>query len=206
MSTEYRPVSDVIRARRSIRRFLPDPVPPVIVRDLVELACLAPAPHGSKPWRFVYVGQDDSKARLAEAMTNAWFTDLVKGNRPVLEIDRAIKRSREQISGAPVLLVACLVTDKAKAWEDEADADAERQMFMQSLGAALQNMLLAAEERGLGGYLKGAPLFCAPVVREALSLDNAWAPAFLVLLGYPDPAVIPAEREPLDLERYLLER
>ncbi len=206
MSTEYRPVSDVIRQRRSIRRFLPDPVPPLIVHDLVELACAAPAPHGSKPWRFVYVAFEDAKRRLADAMANAWLTDLVQGDRPVLEVDRVIKRSRDQISTAPVLLVACLQDEKAKEWPDEERRRAERDMFVQSLGAALQNLLLAAEERGLSGYLKGAPLFCAPAVRDALDLEPDWEPTFLVLLGSPDPAVIPPERERFDLERYLVER
>jgi F420 biosynthesis protein FbiB-like protein len=206
MSTEYRPVSDVIRARRSVRRFLADPVPPVIVHDLVELACSAPAPHGSKPWRFVYVAFDETKQRLADAMTNAWLADLAKSDRPVLEVDRLLKRSREQISTAPVLLVACIVIDEAKEWPEADDRAAERDMFVQSLGAALQNILLAATERGLGGYLKGAPLFCGPAVRESLDLEPDWEPAFLVLLGYPDPAVIPFEREHFDLDTYLLER
>ncbi|MEO6197551.1 MAG: nitroreductase family protein [Dehalococcoidia bacterium] len=206
MSTEYRPVSDLIRQRRSIRRFLPDPVPPLLVYDLVELACTAPAPHGSKPWRFVYVAFSDAKARLADAMASAWLMELVKGEMPVLEVDRVIKRSRRQISDAPVLLLACLTDQDANEWPDEQRSRGERDMFVQSLGAALQNILLAASERGLSGYLKGAPMFCAPAVREALDLNPTWEPMFLVLLGYPDPAVIPVERERFDLDRFLIER
>jgi F420 biosynthesis protein FbiB-like protein len=206
MSTEYRPVSDVVRQRRSVRRFLPDPVPPVIVNDLVELACHAPAPHGSRPWRFVYVAFSEAKNRLADAMTQAWLGELVKGETPVLEVDRRLKRSRDQISGAPVLLLACLVNDKAADWPDETRRQGERDMFVQSLGAALQNILLAANERGLGGYLKGAPLFCGSAVREALDLDPAWQPMFLVLLGYPDPAAIPSVRDRIDLDRFMIER
>jgi nitroreductase len=79
-------------------------------------------------------------------------------------------------------------------------------MFVQSLGAALQNILLAAFERGIVGYLKGAPLFCADAVREALDLPGDWHPGFLVLLGYPAPGARPSERPQLKLEEFLVER
>ncbi|MFQ5815094.1 MAG: CoB--CoM heterodisulfide reductase iron-sulfur subunit B family protein, partial [Candidatus Hydrothermarchaeaceae archaeon] len=48
---------------------------------------------------------------------------------------------------------------------------AEHDMFMQSLGAALQNLLLAANAYGLAGYLKGAPLICQTAVAEALGIQ-----------------------------------
>ncbi len=79
-------------------------------------------------------------------------------------------------------------------------------MYVQSLGAALQNLLLAAHAYGLGGYLKGAPLFCATAVTEALDLPPGWQPAFLVLLGYPAEKAIPASRPPLRADDLLIER
>ena len=79
-------------------------------------------------------------------------------------------------------------------------------MFVQSLGAALQNLLLAAHARGLAGYLKGAPLFCAPAVAQALDLPVDWQPAFLVLLGYPADDVGPSPRSPVPLDSILTER
>jgi nitroreductase len=79
-------------------------------------------------------------------------------------------------------------------------------MFVQSLGAALQNILLAAGEYGLAGYLKGAPLYCPEAVREALDLPSDWEPAFLVLLGYPDLAASPLPRDEPALSDLTLER
>jgi F420 biosynthesis protein FbiB-like protein len=199
-------VSDVIRQRRSVRRLAADPVPPLIVRDLVALACTAPAPHHSRPWRFVNVTSAEAREWLADAMGEAWFGDMEQEGSIVGEVDRLIKRSRQEILGAPVLLVSCLDLGDAKPWPDERRRQAERDMFVQSLGAALQNMLLGAVERGLAGYLKGAPLFCAPAVREALDLPKGWEPAFLVLLGYPESGIEPAARAPAPLEEHLEER
>lgn len=199
-------VTNAIASRRSVRRFEPSVVSSETVTELVALACAAPAPHHSKPWRFVDVVTTPARQALADAMADAWRADLDSEGAGVHEIDRRVRRSREQIEEAPVLLVACLVLDEAREWPDERRRAAERDMFIQSLGAALQNMLLGAVERGLAGYLKGAPLFCRDAVRDALELPEGWEPAFLVLLGYPEPGFAPPARRPVDPADFLLQR
>ena len=206
MESEYYPVADVISQRRSVRRFGPEPVARGLVRELVALACRAPAPHKSRPWRFAYVATDGAKGRLAEAMAGAWLADLEAVGTPVHDVQRLLARSKEQIIGAPALLVACLELGEAKDQGDEQGRSAERDMFVQSLGAALQNILLAAVERGLVGYLKGAPLFCAPAVREALELPDGWEPTFLVLLGHPEEGFEPTPRAEVEVGDVMVER
>ncbi|MDP9180770.1 MAG: nitroreductase family protein [Chloroflexota bacterium] len=206
MADEYRPVADVIASRRSIRKFADEPVDPDIVRGLVALACKAPAPHHSKPWRFVYVASAEARDRLADAMGESWLADLTAEERGVLEVQNLLARSRNQVMDAPALLVSCLVLDESKPWPDERRKAAERDMFLQSLGAALQNLLLAAVERGLAGYLRGAPLFCGPAIREVLGLPPDWQPAFLVLLGYPEPDFEPPPRADVNVGEYFVER
>jgi coenzyme F420-0:L-glutamate ligase/coenzyme F420-1:gamma-L-glutamate ligase len=200
------PVSRGIASRRSVRRFADRAVDTRLVDDLVRLACAAPAPHHSRPWRFVHIASPETRERLADAMSDAWRADLEVAERPVKEIARMLERSREQISQAPVLLLACLLTDGARKWPDKTRKQAERDMFVQSLGAALQNILLAAAERGLAGYLKGAPLFCPEAVSEALRLPAGWEPTFLVLLGHPDRGFEPAPRPAIDPAEFMVER
>lgn len=199
-------MSETIATRRSIRLFAPDPVERGLAEDLITLACMAPAPHHSRPWRFVHVAGTDARERLAEAMTDAWRADLVAGGEPVQNVDRLLQRSYSQVTGAPLLILSCLQLDERISWPDEARIAAERDMFMQSLGAALQNILLAATELGLVGYLKGAPLFCADAVRDALELPATWEPAFLVLLGFPADDAQVAPRDEFRIKDFLLER
>jgi coenzyme F420-0:L-glutamate ligase/coenzyme F420-1:gamma-L-glutamate ligase len=175
---------DAIATRRSLRRFAPRDVSPTAVRELIAAACAAPAPHHSRPWRFVEVRRD-ARLRLSEAMAEAWRADAKADGRAPASIEASLARSRRQLSDAPLLLLACLEMEGARDWPDDRRRAAERDMYMQSLGAALQNLLLAAHALGLGGYLKGAPLFCQAAVVEALGLPDGWQPAFLVLLGYP---------------------
>jgi coenzyme F420-0:L-glutamate ligase/coenzyme F420-1:gamma-L-glutamate ligase len=203
---EYHPVADVIEQRRSVRQFAADPVDPDLIRELVALACLAPAPHHSRPWRWAHVASRPARESLADAMGESWLADLAAEKRSVREVDRLIARSRSQITDAPVLLVACLEIDEARAWPDDRRRAAERDMFVQSLGAALQNLLLAAVERDLVGYIKGAPLFCGPAIAKALDLPEGWQPAFLVLLGYPSPGFEPSPRGQRDIGEVMIER
>jgi len=199
-------VSAAISTRRSVRKFARLAVDGDTVQELVALACAAPAPHHSRPWRFAYIASPSARARLADAMADAWRADLEREKASVHTIDRLLRRSRTQITDAPALLLACLSLGEARRWPDKARRLAERDMFVQSLGAALQNLLLAAKEFGLAGYIKGAPLFCPQAVREALELPPDWEPAFLVLLGYPAEGPSPRAREKLNLEDHFMVR
>ncbi|HEV8575069.1 MAG TPA: nitroreductase family protein [Dehalococcoidia bacterium] len=199
-------VSSAISSRRSVRKFARLTVDGDTIERLVALACSAPAPHHSKPWRFVQITSDATRERLSDAMAGAWRADLEQENESVHTIDRLLGRSRRQLAKAPVLLVACLDLVDARPWPDAARQRAERDMFVQSLGAALQNLLLAAGESGLAGYMKGAPLFCPDAVRDALDLPPDWEPGFLVLVGYPERQAQTPQRQPVDLEEFLLER
>lgn len=139
-------------------------------------------------------------------MADAWRADLEAGGESIHTIDRLLTRSRSQVTEAPVLLLACLTLEESRDWADEPRRLAERDMFIQSLGAALQNLLLGAADYGLTGYLKGAPLFCPDAVREALDLPSEWHPTFLILLGYPDRQGGQAPRPPFSIDDHLIVR
>ncbi len=57
-------------------------------------------------------------------------------------------------------------------------------MAVQSLGAAVQNMLLTAYHDGLDMGWMCAPLFCQAIVQQTLSLPASWLPQALLPLGY----------------------
>jgi nitroreductase len=58
-------VDEAIRTRRTLKAFTPDPVDEAVVRELLELAVLAPNHHETEPWRFWVVGRE-TIARLSE--------------------------------------------------------------------------------------------------------------------------------------------
>src|SRR2546422_11059082 len=109
------PVSAAISARRSVRKFARLAVDGDTVDRLVALACTAPAPHHSRPWRFVQVGAE-TRERLADAMGEAWRADFEREGESVHTIDRVLRRSHAQLVGAPVVLLGCLTLGAAQPW------------------------------------------------------------------------------------------
>jgi len=58
-------VTEAIRARRSIRKYKPDPVPPEHVRLLLEAAMMAPSAINTRPWEFAVIRDRALRERIA---------------------------------------------------------------------------------------------------------------------------------------------
>ncbi len=187
----------LIQSRRSIRRYVPRPVPAEVVERLLTAAIWAPSAHNRQPWRFVTVTAPAVKERLARAMGERLRTDrLADGDAPaVVEADAA--RSYARITGAPVVIAVCLTLADMDSYPDARRQNAEYLMAVQSVAMAVQNMLLAAQAEGLGACWMCAPLFCSEAVIGALELPAEWRAQALVTLGYPASAGKPAQRRPL---------
>src|SRR5262249_52481500 len=149
-----------LEARRSIRAFADKPVARADLDDLVVAACIAPAPHHSRPWRFVVVDTDSTKAGLAAGMGAQWQIDLAGDGVATERIDELVDASTRKLCAAPALVVGCLTDDGLDRYPDEARQRAEHGMALLSLGAAVENLMLAAADRGLASCWVAAPIFC----------------------------------------------
>ncbi len=189
-----------IEARRSIRAFTDTPVEPATLDGLVEAACLAPAPHHSRPWRFVTVVSPAAKESLATGMGARWRNDLIDDGLDPARVDELVTASHRKLTDAPALVVGCLTWDGLDRYPDEARRRAEWGMALLSLGAAVENLMLAAADVGLASCWVAAPIFCPEAARDALDLANDWLPHALVLVGHPDPQYTPRDRPSVALE------
>lgn len=186
--TEIRQSSRVIelmRTRRSIRRYLPEPVPQVIIEQVLDAAIWSPSAHNRQPWRFAVLRDATDKETLARAMGERLRRDLQADHAPLEVIEADVARSYDRMTSAPVLVVVCLTMADLDTYPDSKRAQAEYIMAVQSVAMAGQNLLLAAHDAGLGACWMCAPLFCPDVVREALGLPSDWQPQGLVTMGYP---------------------
>jgi coenzyme F420-0:L-glutamate ligase/coenzyme F420-1:gamma-L-glutamate ligase len=73
-------------------------------------------------------------------------------------------------------------------------------MALLSLGAAVENLMLAAADDGLASCWVAAPIFCPEAARDALDLPEEWLPHACVLVGHPDPAYVGRVRPPVPLD------
>lgn len=190
--------AEIIRGRRSVRQYQPQPVARRLVEQVLEAARWAPSPHGRLPWRFVVLTQPALKTRLAEAMAATWQNNLEMDEQPPEIVAVRLRKSKERMQQAPVLILPCLYLEDLDRYPDAQRQQAETTMAIQSLGAAVQNMLLMAYQLGLDGGWMCAPLFCPEVVVAALDLETTLIPHALITLGYA--AADPKRRERLPLD------
>lgn len=188
-----------LAARRSIRSFTDEAVPRAVLDDLVRAACLAPSPHHSRPWRFAVVDTQGAKAALADGMGARWRADLAGDGVPPERIDELVRASHARLTAAPALVLGCLTWEGLDHYPDEDRRRAEWGMALLSLGAAVENLMLAATDAGYASCWVAAPIFCPDAARDALALPAAWNPAALVLVGRPAPAARPRVRPPIAL-------
>ena len=171
--------------RRSIRRYLPEPVPHTLLETLLTAAIWAPSAHNRQPWRFAVIEQQAMKEKLAQAMGARLRHDLQADGVPAVVIEKDAARSYERMTSAPVLIVLALSMIDMDSYPDERRSHNEYLMAVQSTAMAGQNLLLAAHHAGLGACWMCAPLFCPDVVDETLELPADWQPQALLTLGYP---------------------
>lgn len=175
---------EVVRGRRSVRRLLPDPLPAGVLDAIIGDALWAPSPHGTQPWRFAVITQLANRERLADAMAASWQTNLAMDGDDPAVIAQRLAGSRRRLLEAPALIVVAQWLVDLDRYPDTDRARAERTMATQSLGAAVQTLLLSTYARGLDAGWMCAPLFCPEVVRDALGLDARFDPQALIAIGH----------------------
>jgi coenzyme F420-0:L-glutamate ligase/coenzyme F420-1:gamma-L-glutamate ligase len=177
-----------------------------VLHKLLYAACLAPAPHHTRPWRFVVIETDDARARLIDGMAAAWRIDLEGDGVAAAKIEVLLMRSRRQLDEAPTLALGCLVDEGLRKWPDERRGQAEWSMAVQSMGCALENLMVAAQNEGIASFWISAPLFCQEAVGDALDLPKGWRAQALVALGYPEEGAEARPRPEPDLPELIVSR
>jgi coenzyme F420-0:L-glutamate ligase / coenzyme F420-1:gamma-L-glutamate ligase len=187
----------VLRSRRSVRRFQLQPVPEDAIQRILGAATWAPSAHHRQPWRFAVLASLGSRSRLAQALGDAFRRDLQADGLSPAEVDAQVSRSRQRIQEAPLAVLLCLDLSTEDTYPDAERQQSEHWMGVQSVALAGGHLLLAAWAEGLGSVWMCAPLFAPAVAGQALDLPLEWQPQALILLGYPARVPEPRPRRPL---------
>ena len=189
--------------RRSVRQFGTEPVPAELIEESVAEALTAPAPHHTRPVRFVWVRDPQTRLRLLDAMKRQWQADLTGDGRS--EDDARRRTDRGQILyDAPELVIPFMVGDGAHSYPDPQRTAAEHTMFTVAAGAAVQGLLVALAARGIGSCWIGSTIFAAEITRRELAVEDEWEPLGAIAIGYPTTAAGP--RDPASTDGLLIER
>ncbi|MEV4319273.1 coenzyme F420-0:L-glutamate ligase [Actinocrispum sp. NPDC049592] len=192
---------EAVLLRRSVRFYSDEPVPEGAIRRAVSVALTAPAPHHTRPVRFVHVRE--RRQALLDAMRAKWRSDLAADGWSEERIDKRVRRG-DLLYGAKEIVVPFLVREGAHTYSDAYRTEAERTMFTIAGGAAVQGLLVALAAEGIGSCWVSSTIFCADVVREVLGLPEQWEPLGAVAIGYPADSPL-SPRPPRDYGDGLVE-
>jgi dehydro coenzyme F420 reductase / coenzyme F420-0:L-glutamate ligase / coenzyme F420-1:gamma-L-glutamate ligase len=173
--------------RRSVRQFGDEPVPPELIEAAVAEALTAPAPHHTRPVRFVWLRTQATRTRLLDRMKDKWRSDLAGDGRPADSVERRVARG-QILYDAPEVVIPFLVPEGAHTYPDVARTAAEHTMFTVAVGAAVQALLVALAVRGVGSCWIGSTIFAADLVRAELELPADWEPLGAIAIGYAPEA------------------
>jgi nitroreductase len=198
---------DLMRTRRSVRRFRPDLPERAVIESLLASAVTAPSASNKQPWRFLVVENRDAIGRMAAAVREAVDRIAVAVEPQFEAAFRAYGDYFTRFELAPLVIVALsqpltlltTLTGPRLADDDRRRVVAmERDSGLIGTSMAMQNLLLAAHAAGLGASGMTGPLVAADGIREILHVPQAWHIAALVPLGYPDEEPVPTARKSVD--------
>lgn len=195
-------VHDAIYTRRSIRRYQNKPLPEEIIWQLIQAAAQAPSAKNRQPWFFYIIRDQTVKKKLVESLDQG--IDVLYERYCQAAIPRpdilAAKKSVRTIEQAAAVILVKYVSRYTTYHDDGVDwplhaLDIEVADLL-SIGAAIQNMLLAAEELHIGALWVCDIFYAYPALTSFLGESAPILSA--ICLGYPDEAPGPRMRFTMD--------
>jgi nitroreductase len=198
-------LDDLLRSRRSVRAYRPDPVPRITVLEILQAASAAPSNSNTQPWR-VHVVAGRAQRELADALVTAFEQDTLPPSPhfpdPLpaefaerqadfarryygclgIPRDDAAARARQTLRnfsffGAPVGLIFTI------------DARLTQHSWL-DLGLFVQGVMLAARARGLDTCPQVSFARFHPVIAPRLRMGEHEVTACGMSLGHADPAAV----------------
>jgi len=187
-------IYELMKSRRSIRRFKPECPSREMVLRLIEAAVTAPSASNKQPWRFLIITNRTVIEQLAAAVRNA-----------VDHVARHIEPASEQMfrnygdyftrfENAPAVIVTLfrsltvlsnLVDSNLPSTVRGRIHRMERDSGLIGVSMAMQNLLLMAHESGLGASGMTGPLVADDEIRRILEISPSWEVAGLIPIGFP---------------------
>jgi len=171
---------DIMKNRRTIRKYANRDISETLLEDLLEVAAQASNTGNMQLYSVVVTRDEAMKAKLAPAHFN-----------------------QPMITGAPIVLTFCADANRFVKWAEQRKAVAGFDNMQTFIAATIDSMLFAqsfcnaAEEKGLGICYLGTTTYNADQIIDILNLPRLVVPITTVTVGYPAEEPAQPERLPL---------
>lgn len=196
---DWKELSELVRTRRSIRKFQDKPVPEEILLKALELATWAPNGGNQQAWRFLIVSNKELIQKMGDAVKAK--TELLSSWPEAKQFGETVARWRQTsdfFRGAPVCIVVLMgrydsIADQILAARGEFDPIAReirsyRQIgksSLQTAAAAITYICLFLHHLGLGTTWMAGPLQAKKEIEQLLNVSPQWDFVGLIPVGYP---------------------
>lgn len=174
-TSTFSAIEDVIKTRRTIKRFLPQAVPRQLLASLLDVAVWAPNHKLTEPWRF-YVLDGKSRVRVGEIAADITRAKAKPQARPE-DVEAGAAQVRKTWSEVPTLLYVTTLPDENPEIDEE------------NYGAvccAIQNFMLLAHAAGLATSWSSGAVAQSPELRRFVGAQETEHMVGLIRVGYPD--------------------
>lgn len=189
--------NSAIYTRRSIRKFQDKPVAREIIEEIIRAGSAAPSAKNRQPWKCVVLG-NQRKAEFLDAMERGidreehTYAMLPKSRSGLADAKNTLRIMRE----APILIAVINTNGKSLFTPLDADERITEICDTLSIGAFIENMLLQAQELGLGTLWVANTCFAYEELTAFLAMQGQLIGA--VALGYADECPAMRPRKPLE--------
>ena len=188
---------DSIYDRRSIRKFQEKDVPVELLNKILDAGRVAPSAKNRQPWKYIVFG-NGSKEELLKAMEEGLereengITEIPKSGYGIPDAKNTLSIMKE----APVIIVVLNTNAKSPFLQIDNDERISEICDTLSIGASIENMLLAAEEIGLGTLWIANTCFAYPELVTYLNTEEQLVGAIAV--GYANESPRQRPRKEMD--------
>ncbi len=203
---DYEGLLELVKKRRSIRKFKPEPIPDEYIEKIIEVARWAPSAANSQPWEFIVVRRQELRDRIIEL--NREYIDLMRKTEAVREPELRFKRGTPGYVRAPVFIILCGDTRTKEAYPVNTLLQQSGSMLNTNLANAFLYMNLAATTLGLGTQWVSviASPYVQSLVKALLGVPKELEFYDMMAVGYPDtkpkPRLVRAKEEVLHYDYY----
>lgn len=188
-----------IEARTSIRIYKDEPVNMADVKEMVRLAGLAPSVNNFQPWRYIAITNRDLLNRMADVVAAKIEEVPMTKSLAAANVKKQVTWFSTFFKDAPVLLVLVTrpyetVLESAVEMSHDEINVIRNYPDIQSAGASIQNILLAAVDMGYGACWMSGSMFARTEIEEMLKIKAPEKALAFVALGKPKSEHKPKEK------------
>ena len=200
-------LKDVIEKRASIRMFNDKPVPVEHIKEIVRRAGLAPSINNSQPWKFISITNEEMIEQMGKIVQKKVLDNFPHENiKEKMMAQAKVLRFSSFFMDAPVLIAVemtpyqTVIEELLKGRELSLEDVNRLRSFpnIQSIGAAVENLILSAFDLGYGACWLSGLLIARDELEALLDIKSPNTLAACVAVGNPREFLSQRDKKPFD--------